>query len=85
MITGEPAFLGDEKSVQKVLILLHKQTKWRFHLTVFVHVTSKMFVVEEIFWQVKEISTFTKPISNILETMVPGLMRTWRSLFDSFG
>ena len=34
---GEPTFLGGKKSVWKVLILLHKQTKRRFHLTVFVH------------------------------------------------
>ena len=33
---GEPAVLGGKKSVYKVLILLYKQTKWRFHLTVFV-------------------------------------------------
>ena len=37
VVKGEPAFLGDKKAVQKVLILLHKQTKWRFHLTVFVY------------------------------------------------
>ena len=29
---GEPAFLAGKKSVQKVLILLHKPTKWRFLL-----------------------------------------------------
>ena len=36
VVMGKPAFLGSKKLVEKVLILLHKQTKWRFHLTVFV-------------------------------------------------
>ena len=33
---GEAIFLSDKKSVWKVLILHHKQTKRGFHLTVFV-------------------------------------------------
>ena len=33
---GNPTFLGGKKWVWKVLILLHKQTKRRFHLTLFV-------------------------------------------------
>ena len=41
---GEPAFLGGKKSVWKVLILYHKQTKWRFHLTVFVRKRSSKTV-----------------------------------------
>ena len=36
VVKGEPAFLGGKKSFWKVLILLHKQVKRRFHLTVFV-------------------------------------------------
>ena len=33
---GLAAFLHGKKTVLKVLIVLHKQVKWRFHLTVFV-------------------------------------------------
>ena len=33
---GEPTFLGGKKISLKSTILLHKQTKRRFHLTVFV-------------------------------------------------
>ena len=48
---GKPASLGGKKSVWKVLILLHEQTKRRFHLTEFVNFAE--YDVQTLFFEAK--------------------------------